>query len=408
MHAPVRLAFIVSHPVQYYAPLYQRLARRNDLAIRVFFTWHGARAPAFDRGFGQSFAWDVPLMQGYDHEVVTNTARDPGTHHFFGLRNPGLLASVLEWCPDAVHVTGYAGLSHLLAMRRLRDRGVPVLFRGDSHLLDDTRRGPGWQAKRLLLRQVYSWATVCLHVGTANKSYYEAFDVTANRLRYCPHSIDVARFAEPSETLERDAQAWRRQLEIGQDRMVLLFAGKFEPRKRPLEIMRAVQRSAPPNVLLLMVGAGELDREVRRLAASDPARFRVLPFQNQSRMPLVYRLGEVFVLPSAYGETWGLAVNEAMACARPVIVSDKVGCAADLVDEQRGWVFPADDWSALARVLVAAQDGEARAHMGAAASAAAWSHDVAATEQALVAAVGELARHSGRRGGALSERRTAA
>ena len=71
----------------------------------------------------------------------------------------------------------------------------------------------------------------------------------------------------------------------------------------------------------------------------------MLPFQNQSRMPLVYRLGNIFVLPSAHEETWGLAVNEAMACGRPVLVSDMVGCAPELVmPGQTGEIFRTDDW----------------------------------------------------------------
>lgn len=75
----------------------------------------------------------------------------------------------------------------------------------------------------------------------------------------------------------------------------------------------------------------------------EPERVLILPFQNQSRMPLVYRLADLFILPSAYGETWGLAVNEALACGRPVLVSDRVGCAPDVVDATCGRVFPWQD-----------------------------------------------------------------
>src|SRR6185436_7909182 len=104
---------------------------------------------------------------------------------------------------------------------------------------------------------------------------------------------------------------------IDDDTRVILYAGKFERRKRPLELMRAAAALDASRVVLVLVGGGELQREVSALAQSDPRRFRVLPFQNQSRMPIVYRLGDLFVLPSAYGETWGLAVNEAIASGRP-------------------------------------------------------------------------------------------
>ena len=115
-----RLAIIVSHPIQYYVPLYQRLAQRPDLDVKVFFTWHAATAAVHDHGFRTPVAWDIPLTEGYAFELVPNQASDPGTHHFFGLRNPTLVARVTAWQPDVIHLTGWAWLSHLLALRAFR------------------------------------------------------------------------------------------------------------------------------------------------------------------------------------------------------------------------------------------------------------------------------------------------
>jgi glycosyltransferase involved in cell wall biosynthesis len=340
-----RLALIVSHPIQYYVPLYRRLARRGDLETRVFFTWHGGTAAQLDHGFGKSFAWDIPLTEGYEFEVVRNTARQPGTHHFRGLQNPELVRRVLGWRPDAVHVTGYAWYSHLQAIRALARAGVPVLFRGDSHLLDRRSAAWRWQLKRLVLRTVFSWPAAFLCVGQANKNYYRAFGVPESKLFDCPHSIETQRFAEPHALLEQQATAWRRELAIGDTQQVVLFAGKLEDKKRPLPLMQAFLEMDLTGVILLLVGDGLFDQKVRDLAALHPERFRVLSFQNQSKMPLVYRLGDVLVLPSAYGETWGLAVNEAMACGRPALVSDRVGCHQDVVRSGvNGEVFAVDDW----------------------------------------------------------------
>jgi len=387
----VRLAFVVSHPVQYYVPLYRRLAQREDISIKVFYTWHQGATAVNDSGFERAIQWDVPLVDGYDHELVPNEARRQGTHRFLGLRNPSLVDRLLDWNPDVVHVTGYAWLAHLLCLRTLHRRRIPVLFRGDSHLLDEPRRGARWWMKRAALYTVYSWPAVCLYVGQANKAYYKAFGVPAGRLRYCPHSIDTGRFCEPAERLESEARAWRDELGLNKGQLVLLYAGKFEHKKRPLELMRAVREFAPAHVTLVMVGAGELETEVRALAARNPERFYVLPFQNQSRMPLVYRIGDLCILPSGHGETWGLAVNEALACGRPVIVSDKVGCAADLVERDCGWVFPSEDWRELGRILhEAAQGAERLFSMRVAARSKAHTFEVRTTEQCLVDAIRQL------------------
>jgi glycosyltransferase involved in cell wall biosynthesis len=387
------LAVIASHPIQYAVPLYQRLARREDIAIKVFFTWHAGREPVEDRGFRQRILWDVPLTSGYEFELVASTARNPGPYRFFGLRTPTLVERVIAWKPDLVLVNGWAWLSHLRALHAFARLGVRTLFRGDSHLLDKARRGPRWWIKRRVLRRVFSWPAGFLVVGSANRAYYEAFGVDAARLHPCPHSIDVARFAEPAETLQREAARWRRELGISPEQTVLLYAGKFERKKRPVELMRTVGRLRRGDVVLVLVGSGELHGEIDAIAAQDPSRFRVLPFQNQSRMPLVYRLGDVFVLPSAYGETWGLAVNEAMSCGRPVVVSDRVGCAADLVDPDCGRVFAWNDLASLERIIDGLVVGaDSLSQMGRAAAVRAHSFDIAVTEAALAGAVARFCR----------------
>lgn len=341
----LRLAIIVSHPIQYYVPLYRRLAQRDDIQVKVFFTWHGAQAAVFDRGFKQAVAWDIPLTDGYEFEVVPNISSDPGTHHFSGLRNPSLMQRVLAWQPDAVHLTGYAYDSHLKAMRTFHKLQIPLFFRGDSHLLD----GPGgwkWPIKRALLSKAFKWPAAFLYVGHANREYYKAFGVPDSKLYYCPHTVEVSRFAEPDAEWGSQARRWRMDLGLTDQQFVLLFAGKFEDKKQPVALMRAFLEFADQNLVLVMVGDGELAPQVNALALNFPDRFRILPFQNQSRMPLVYRLGDLLVLPSSYGETWGLAVNEALACGQPVLVSDRVGCAVDLVRPgQTGEIFCASDWN---------------------------------------------------------------
>jgi glycosyltransferase involved in cell wall biosynthesis len=333
-----RLAIIVSHPIQYYVPIYQQLAQRDDIALKVFFTWHDGSAPTQDPGFGQAITWDIPLREGYSFELARNHAADPGMHHFFGLRNPDLVARVMEWEPSVVHITGWAWWSHLQALKAFHDLGIPTLFRGDSHLLDEKLSGPRWWMKKACLSRIFRWPMAFLVTGQANAQYYRAFGVEPSRLIASPHAIDCDRFANPAQAYEQDALNWRRALGISDEQLVFLFAGKFEPRKRPLDFMTAIQRLEQNNVVGIMVGAGEQQAEVDAIAKAHPDRFRVLPFQNQSRMPVVYRLADLFVLPSLYGETWGLAVNEALACSRPVLVSDKVGCASDVVDSSCGFV----------------------------------------------------------------------
>jgi glycosyltransferase involved in cell wall biosynthesis len=380
-----RLAIVVSHPIQYYVPLYQQLAKRPNIDLKVFFTWHAGERSTFDPGFGRTVTWDIPLTDGYEFELVPNVSPDPGTHHFLGLQNPTLVERVYAWRPDVIHMTGWAWYSNVIAIRAFAKKGIPVMFRGDSHLLDRQTSGPKWWLKKNLLRRVYSLPAAFLVVGAANRAYYQAFGVAGDRLFPCPHSVDVRRFAEPSDELERQAAEWRQQLGIRKTCKVLLFAGKLERKKRPIELMRAVQSLNDRDLALIMVGDGELGSAVNDLVNANPERFKRLPFQNQRRMPVVYRLGDLFVLPSSHNETWGLGVNEAMACGRPVLVSDRVGCASDVVSPSCGRIFASEDPNALIRSLAEiTKDHGELASMGRAAGRRAWAFDIGVTESTLI------------------------
>jgi glycosyltransferase involved in cell wall biosynthesis len=376
----IRLAIVVSHPIQYYVPLYRRLANRDDLELKVFFTWHAGGRAKHDPGFEREVAWDIPLTEGYKYELVPNVSSQPGSDHFWGLRNPQLCTRVLEWNPHAVHITGYAYASHLYAMWNFHRKGIAVFFRGDSHLLDQTI-GWRWQLKKMLLRRVYSWTTTCLYVGQNNHDYYVRIGVPEHKLFFCPHCIEVSRFAEPDEELKAQAKRWRNQLGIPDSARTIVYAGKFEARKQPVELMNAIRTMNYDNLILVMIGNGPLEEEIFTIAREEPNRYRILPFQNQTKMPAAYRLGEIVILPSSYGETWGLAVNEAMASGRRALVSDKVGCAPDLITSSKeGAIFRNGDWDDFQRKLTMLLESETdRARL----LRRAGEFDVTQTEQTL-------------------------
>ena len=348
MPTPIRLAIISTHPIQYYAPLFQALAAREGLEVHVFYGWQGPSAGAFDPGFGADVTWDVPLLERYPHTFLENISADPGTHHFRGITTPDLIPAVEAWDPDALLVFGWNYWSHLTALRHFNGR-VPVLFRGDSTLLDEQLGTRKW-ARRLFLRWVYQYVDMALYVGQNNRTYFEAHGFDDEQLTWVPHAIDNDRFAG-AERAGRDALMWRREIGIPDEAPVVLFAGKLGPKKAPDALLDAFLDLGVNNVHLVFAGSGPLEEALIQ-RTDGHSRVHFLGFQNQSRMPVVYRLGDIFVLPSrGPGETWGLAVNEAMACSRPVVVSSRVGCAPDLVDEANGAVVPPDDAGALHDVL---------------------------------------------------------
>lgn len=346
----VKLAIISTHPIQYYAPVFRALALSAAVTPRVFFTWSQTEGgPVFDPGFGASFQWDIPLRDGYDHVFVSNVASDPGSGHFGGIRNPSLTRDITDWGADAVLIYGWNLQSHLNALRHFSGK-IPVLFRGDSTLLD-SRSPMRSLARRLFLRWVYSHVDMAISVGQNNRDYYLWSGVAPARISFAPHSVDTERFRDLGAEHEARAARWREDLGIPADAVVFTFAAKFLPKKDPL-LLLDVFMSLKSGAHLIFVGNGELEAALQERAGG-LANVHFLPFQNQNDMPTVYRLGDVYVLPSrGPGETWGLALNEAMASGRPVIAGSRVGGARDLVKPAvTGWVFESGNEQELTRVL---------------------------------------------------------
>lgn len=366
----MRLAIITTHPIQYYAPVFKLLAGQMD--IKVFYTWGSQAQEKFDPGFGKTIAWDIPLLDGYAYEWVKNTASDPGSHHFKGIVNPDLINQVTNWQADAILVYGWAYDGHLKTIRHFKNK-LPVYFRGDSTLLD-TKKGVKQLLRSTFLRWVYSHVNHAFYVGSNNKAYFKQYSLQDSQLSLAPHAIDNERFAVDSAN---EASKIRTDLGIKPTDTVVLFAGKLEEKKSPQLLLDAFLTLNMPNTHLLFVGNGILEIALKNNASKNN-NVHFLTFQNQSAMPAIYQACDLFCLPSqGPGETWGLAVNEAMAAGKPVLVSDKCGCAADLVNPGvTGQVFEATNFADITtklHLLIKDKKGLSTLGDNAKAQIAAWS-----------------------------------
>ena len=310
----------------------------------MFYTWPQAIDGFDDPDLKKKIQWDIPLLEGYEWEAVENVSKQPGSKKWNGIDCPRLNDRIKDFGPDAILVYGWNLKSHFRVMRHFKGK-VPVWFTGDSTLLDEKPGLRKW-VRRLMLTLVYRFIDKALYVGTHNKAYFKAHGLQEDQLVFFPHAIDNERFRDgPDKNYNEKALKWRSELGYNKEDFVVLFAGKLEDKKNPLLLLDAVQKinqehssgmsSISGNAVhLLFVGNGPLENILKERAKDDP-NVKFLPFQNQAKMPIVYRLGSVFVLPSkGPGETWGLAVNESLACGVQAIVSDKVGCGPDLLEKE--------------------------------------------------------------------------
>jgi glycosyltransferase involved in cell wall biosynthesis len=380
---PVRLAYVVSHPIQYQAPLLRRIALEPDIDLTVFFGSDFSVRSYRDEGFGVQVQWDTPLLEGYRYEFLP-TVRDTGGLSPTSPISRGLFTRLKRGGFDALWVHGYASLHAWHAIVAAKALGIPVLLRAESWLSDRERSPLKLAAKAIFFKALEASIDAVLPIGTENAAYWTHYFGDRIPQFPMPYAVDNAYFSDlAGDTRPRIADL-RRELALEPNRPVILFASKLQPRKHAdhlLEAYRMFCAHRDPATLpyLVIVGDGEdrsaLEAQVARHGLAD-ARFT--GFRNQSELPRFFALADVFVLPSQH-EPWGLIVNEAMASGCAVVVSSDVGCHADLVtDGIDGYVYPVGDLNALCVALEHVfATPQTPARMGAAASRrmATWSFE---------------------------------
>ena len=347
----IRLAIVTTHPIQYHAAWFRALAKHSAIDPQVLFCHQATPREQAAAGFGVEFDWDVSLLEGYPYRFLQNVARVPSVAGFSGLDTPEIKDIIARKRFDAVMINGWHYKSAWQAMRASWKTGTPVMVRSDSHLYTERPL-----LKRIAKQPFYSWfiskLDACLAVGKWSSDYFLHYGAAPERVFIVPHVVDTDYFESESQRLTPQRDALRAQWGLGNSAVVFLFAGKFTEIKRPLDFVDAVALAARKGrVAGLMVGDGPLrqtcEGKVRTLGA--PIQFA--GFLNQSMIPTAYAAADALVLPSE-AETWGMAVNEAMACGLPCFVSDKVGCGPDMViTNDTGAVYPLGDTGLLADLL---------------------------------------------------------
>jgi glycosyltransferase involved in cell wall biosynthesis len=351
-----KLAVVISHPIQHFAPLFRDLAKQRGLELRVFYCCDWGISDYADPGFGRTFKWDVPLLEGYDFEFLP-IAKRPVDLSFRSIDNPNVGERLSAFQPDAVWVHGYGHRTSWRTLKWANTHRRRVLYFGDSELLAPR----GWKSrllKRLVLPRFFSRCDRFLTIGDNNESYYRYYRVSGHKMIRGSFPVDIARFRAAVETLTAaDRVALRQHYGLCPDAFVVLFLGKMIDIKRPLDLVRAIDqlRSRLPDVQAMMLGSGPLESAVRDEVEKRNLKDRViLPgFINQSEMPRLLWLGDCLAMCSEK-DPHPLAVTEAMAVGNAVIASDRVGCVGATDAARPGenvLVYPCGDFSGLAQQI---------------------------------------------------------
>jgi glycosyltransferase involved in cell wall biosynthesis len=364
-----RLACLITHPVQYFAPLFRYLSRNRVLDLSVFYMSDFSARTYYDSGFGAQIAWDVPLLEGYRH-IVLPAIGPSEPLSFWRPWTRGLVAQLTAHRTEALWVFGWSHNVCLRAILAAKMLGIKVFMYGDSHLgIRRSRavRALKWVAMPLLFRTIDAF----LATATENRSFYMHYGVPSGRIFTVPYCVDQEWFRAKIEAAVPRRECLRAELGLQASRPVILYVGKLQQFKRPADLLEAYARLSPggnrePPPYLLFIGEGEerqpLEERVRELGW---ASVRFLGFKNQTELPQFYDLCDVFVLTSER-ENLATVVIEAMNAGKSVVISDVIATGHDLVaDGVNGFRVPARDVTALSnRLRLITSNPEIAARMG--------------------------------------------
>ena len=335
----MKLLFFSTHPIQYQAPIYRELAKEYDL--KVVYLLHQTAEGHANAGFGVSFEWDIPLTDGYDYAYLNNKSKNPSSYSYNGivLDVKDLMELYAKEKPDAVFVNGWFPKGMVQIAKYFKKHHIPVVCRGDSNLRMTKSRAKMF-LKKYYIPQILQFYDYFLYVGNLNKEFYVYHGVVEDKLFPAAHCINTLFFEKKYAVVKK----------LESDQVQLGFCGKLIPRKEPLMLVEAISHSKfKSDICLNVVGDGPLKDALLSRAKELGVEVNFIGFLNQSEIVSKgYSLFDVLVLPSNQYETWGLVVNEVMTNGIPAIVSDTVGCHADLIEEGKtGYVFKSLDRKAL-------------------------------------------------------------
>ncbi len=365
-----RLAIVVSHPIQHFVHFYRALADREEIALKVFYCSRIGLEAYFDREMNTEIAWKMDLLSGYDHLFLPEAGRIREASPF-KINNPSMGAELARFDPHVVLTYGYNLLTSLRALAWCRRRGVPVMMTGDSELLRDRS---WWKqtAKKAVLPAVLGQFTGFLTTGDNNEAYYRHYGVDPQRFFRSPFTIDETAYRSARQERARLRANFRRANNIGENDFVALSVGKLSERKRPHDLLGAIEelgstknRASALHVVYAGNGASLEGLRARAAAKKLPATF--LGFVNVDRLPEVYCAADILVHPSEQ-DPHPLVLSEAACVGLPIVVSDKVGAVGPTDIARAGEnaiVYPCGDVPALASaILRLGREPETLARMG--------------------------------------------
>lgn len=349
-----KLAYFVSHPIQYQAPMLKEISNHPEIDLTVFFQSDISLREYDDVGFGVKVKWDVDLLDGYKYKFLNIVKKDNNKLFFFSPIVTGTYSALKSEKWDAVWFHGYNHHSIMWAMFLCKIKNIPFFMRMEANLNFSPK---GKWLKDKLINFIVKNASGLLYIGKDNKDYYLSYGADENKLFNMPYTVNNDFFQNLSNIEKNNIEKEKEKLGLEKNLPIILYASKFIKRKNPVRLLEAFSKLSTdgekPRAYLLYIGEGEekeeLQKKIKELYLEENV--KLLGFKNQSELPLYFTMCDVFVLPSNK-EPYGLIVNEVLNCSKPIITTTEVGSAKDLIDHaENGFIYYPEDVEVLSKYL---------------------------------------------------------
>ncbi len=329
-----RIAFIHEEVDPYRIPFFEKLNRSRYIKPTVFYCEkaHPYRGGELDLGKSSQFS---EILSGSQVKIPYLKKEMKC--------NPCIWRKLSEGNFDYVAVGGYYHITMLLAILWALIHSVPYTIISESHLLNPRSR---WKSllKRLFLPFIIKHADFLLPLGKFQAEYLIHYGAKVKDIYYFPNTPDVDFFIVESNKYRDRKNELKKELGI-KSQYIVLYVGRLTEEKGLFTLLRAFKEieSSYDNVTLLIIGEGKLRDDLEKFTRKkDIYNVRFEGFVENKELPSYYAIADIFVLPSR-NEPWGVVTTEAMACALPLILSDKVGCREDLLKAgKNGFCFEND------------------------------------------------------------------
>jgi 1,2-diacylglycerol 3-alpha-glucosyltransferase len=350
-----RLVILTEIISPYRIPLFNSLAQHGEVDLHVVFL---AETDPTLR------LWQICKEEiRFSHQILTSWRKRVGKYNV--LLNRGVVRVLAAAAPDVILCGGYSYVASWQCLAWARAHGIPFFLWSESNAQDQRR---GHALVESLKNKFLQKCSGFVVPGRSAWEYLRGHKVDESTIFTAPNAVDNDLFASAAVAARQNETALRREFALPE--RYFLFAGRLVREKGVFELLSAyakLDESMRRQVGLVLVGDGECRLALQEQGSSiSPGVVRFAGFAQREQLAIYYALAETLILPT-YTDTWGLVVNEAMACGLPVILSRAAGCAADLVTEN--WngllVDPKDVSSLMLAMRTIADQPGLRATMGA-------------------------------------------